>query len=92
MTYKLDREETQILKAFERGQLRSILKNKEQLKEFQKAAKETLKKNKRINIRLAESDLNSIKHQAADEGMPYQTLIASILHKYNIGQLIERKS
>jgi len=51
------------------------------------AAKETLKKNKNINIRISENDLESIKMLAAREGMPYQTLIGSLIHKYASGYL-----
>ncbi|OYY22059.1 MAG: hypothetical protein B7Y68_09030 [Thiotrichales bacterium 35-46-9] len=53
----------------------------------QKAARRYLQKDVRINIRLSSSDLNRIKQKAAYEGLPYQTLIASILHKYSAGHL-----
>ena len=53
------------------------------------SAEMTLKKNKRINIRLADNDLQALKELAHKKGMPYQTLIASVLHRYTIGNLAE---
>jgi predicted DNA binding CopG/RHH family protein len=50
-------------------------------------AKHSLQKSKRINIRLSEADLNQLKARAAQEGMPYQTLVTSIIHKYVTGRL-----
>lgn len=52
-------------------------------------AKETLKKNKRINIRVSERDLEGVQKKAIEEGLPYQTLIASVIHKYVSGRLVE---
>ncbi len=54
-----------------------------------KSAETTLKKNKRINIRLTDSDLQALKELAHKKGMPYQTLISSVLHRYSIGSLAE---
>jgi hypothetical protein len=60
--------------------------------ELREAARNTLRKEKRINIRLSAKDLFDIQAAAAEEGMPYQTLIASIIHKYATGNLIDRRS
>ncbi|MDM8565747.1 CopG family antitoxin [Candidatus Halobeggiatoa sp. HSG11] len=79
----LDSEELEILEAYEDGKLNgSPLSDSMVL-----AAKETMKKNKNINIRISENDLEAIKLRAAREGIPYQTLIGSILHKYVAGYI-----
>jgi len=85
LSYKLDEEETGILEAYESGTLKLTAASKKMIE----AAKVTLKKNKNINIRITENDLSSIKMKAAREGMPYQTLIGSLLHKYASGYLKE---
>jgi len=81
----LDEEESEILSAYESG----MLKKAKPSISLIEAAKATLKKNKNINIRITENDLNSIKMKAAREGLPYQTLIGSLLHKYASGYLKE---
>ena len=80
---KLNAEELEILEAYNSGKLQGAPVSELMML----AAKETLKKNKNINIRISENDLESIKMLAAREGMPYQTLIGSILHKYASGYL-----
>lgn len=60
------------------------------MKRCQEAARETLKKNKRVNIRMTERDLAQIHKKVTDEGLPYQTLISSVLHKYINGRLVEK--
>ena len=84
---KLDREEVKILQDFERGELTSINNFKEAKRQLEEAAHEFLKKDKRINIRISSRDLNSLQKKAAKEGMPYQTLISSTLHKFVTGKL-----
>lgn len=80
--YELDPEEKEILEAFERGELVPV-KNQSAIKrKMQRAAKYTLEKRKNINIRLTIQDLHRLKVKAMQEGIPYQTLAASILHKY----------
>ncbi|MDF2529798.1 MAG: hypothetical protein K0Q57_678 [Gammaproteobacteria bacterium] len=84
---KLDQEEKEILAAFENGKLKRV-KNFEATKKLaEKAATNYLRKNSRINIRIPSGDLERIKQIAAYEGLPYQTLIASVLHKYAAGHL-----
>jgi predicted DNA binding CopG/RHH family protein len=89
---KLDREEQDLLNTFNTGKYKSIVKTKSDLQKYQKIAEHSINRKKRINIRLAEKDLENIKRKAIDEGMPYQTLISSIIHKYTIGKLAERKA
>ncbi len=83
---KLNKEEKEILKDFESNQFKSVLSSKRK-KYVQAVAKETFKKDKRINIRISSRDLNSIQRRALEEGIPYQTLVSSILHKYVSGSL-----
>ena len=80
--YKLDPEEEQILKDFEEGKYVRVENFEKRKKELEEAARNTLKKTKNINIRLTEMDLDKLKVRAAQEGIPYQTLASSILHKY----------
>ena len=88
---KLNKEEKVILKSVENGEWRSI-KNKENgIKRYEVIAKATLKKDRRINIRISSKDINAIQTKALEDGLPYQTLISSILHKYVSGRLIEKK-
>ena len=83
---KLDKEEKQILKDFEEGEFKSVLtpKRKEML---QTTARAAFKKDKRINIRISSRDLESLQRRALEEGIPYQTLVSSVLHKYVSGGL-----
>ena len=84
---ELDEEEQDILDSFERGEWKSV-KNAEEEKAFaREAAANYFRKDARINIRLSRNDLNRIKQLAAYEGLPYQTLIASLLHKLAAGHL-----
>lgn len=83
---KLDKEEKKLLEAYEKGEFESVLTpaRKEKLQE---AAATTFKKDKRINIRISRRDLDAIQKRALIEGIPYQTLVSSILHKYISGSL-----
>ena len=81
----LDAYEKEILEAYENG----MLKPSESQTDFQKIARDTMKKNRKINIRISENDLSALKRKAAREGLPYQTLIGSVLHKYASGFLKE---
>ncbi|MEA3410150.1 MAG: hypothetical protein U9R74_01255 [Pseudomonadota bacterium] len=83
---KLSKEEKEILNAFEAGELKSVLTPKRK-KMLQAAAEETFKKDKRINIRISSRDLESLQRRALEEGIPYQTLVSSVLHKYVSGGL-----
>jgi predicted DNA binding CopG/RHH family protein len=82
MAYKLDPEEKEILKLFEQNKLKKVKNLKKEIVHAEKAATEHMKKNARITIRISEFDLAGLKRKAALEGIPYQTLISSILHKY----------
>ena len=82
---KFDAYENEILEAFEDGRLMIS----ESQNDYQKIASNTLKKNKKINIRISENDLSALQRRAAREGVPYQTLIGSVLHKFVTGILKE---
>lgn len=85
---ELDDYENDVLAAFERGELPSVA-TKEELSRMRAAARATAAKDRRVNIRLSSGDLSDIQTRALEEGMPYQTLITSVLHKYVTGQLGE---
>src|SRR3970282_2481276 len=88
----LDRYEKQVLSAFETGKLKSTVTSEASLRRYREYARATLAKNRRVNIRLSTQDLSEIQTRAAEEGVPYQTLIASVLHKFVKGRLIEQPS
>jgi predicted DNA binding CopG/RHH family protein len=87
----LDQEEKDILDSFDKGEFRSVKNKNAEIAKLRQYAANTLQKNKRINIRLSERDLFGIQTKAVEEGLPYQTLISSILHKYLSGSLREVK-
>lgn len=84
---ELDEEEQELSDSFDRGEWKTVDNFDELAAQAKEAASNYLKKEARINIRLSVSDLRRIKQMAAYEGLPYQTLIASILHKYSSGHL-----
>lgn len=86
---KLDAYEAEILDAYESGKIQPVVK-KAELQRLRASARATAIKDRRVNIRLSSGDLQDIQAKALEEGMPYQTLIASILHKYVTGRLAER--
>ena len=85
-----DEEEREMIEAYEKGELRPVKNRKRARDMARQAAGNYLKKNSRINIRLSDSDLQMIKIKAVEEGMPYQTLISSIIHKYVSGRLTHK--
>jgi len=89
---KLSKEEKEILDSVENGEWKTVSGLEKEKKRFQEYAKATLRKNKRINIRISEKDLVNLQKKAIDEGLPYQTFISSILHKYINGRLIDKAS
>ena len=88
-TPNLDHEEQQLLDDFEAGSLRSVA-SPELLDQLRAAARSTGQKDQRINIRLSSPDLQALRMRALQEGIPYQTLISSVLHKYISGALKEK--
>lgn len=86
---KLNPEEQDLLRSVESGEWRSA--GKAALKRYVKVARQTLRKDCRVNIRLSQTDLKGIQTKAFEEGLPYQTLISSVLHKYVTGSLASKR-
>jgi predicted DNA binding CopG/RHH family protein len=84
--------EKEILEAFDKGKLTSVGGSKAAMRKYKQAARATFIKNRRVNIRLSSPDLMDIQARALEEGVPYQTLIASVLHKFVSGRLVEKPS
>ena len=82
----------QILDSYDAGELVSSAPSRAELKKYRDAARAMLAKDQRVNIRLSTPVLADIQARAAEEGLPYQTLIASVLHKYVTGRLVEQPS
>lgn len=80
--YELTKEEKSILRDFEKGVFVSVANFKKAKRLYERVAKDTLNKTKNINIRLSERVVSRLKTKAAQEGIPYQTLASSVLHKY----------
>ena len=84
---RMTKEEKNLLDSYEKGEWRSVKNLKTEVNRYQKIAQATIIKDKRINIRITAKDLEDIQKKALEEGIPYQTLISSILHKYASGRL-----
>ncbi len=89
---KLAQEEREILESFEKDEWKSVPRKGGEVRRYQGYARETFKKDKRVNIRITQKDLVALQKRALQEGIPYQTLIASVLHKFVDQRLIEKKS
>ena len=87
---KLNAEEKEILEAFEDGKLKRVKNRRQQLARHRKAAAATFAKDSRINIRISSKDLRALQKRALAEGIPYQTLVSSVLHKFVEGQMVEQ--
>lgn len=87
---ELDEEEREIIEAFERGETVPVPNMEAQIAEYQEAARVFMRKEQRVNIRITNQDLFALKEMAFEDGIPYQTLMSSILHKYVTGRLVER--
>ena len=92
MKVKLTKEEQETLNSFEKGEwvpVKNLSKRKAELLMY---ARNTLKKDKRLNIRISERDLTELQKKAIQEGLPYQTYVSSIIHKFISGKLVEVKN
>ncbi|HDG97497.1 MAG TPA: antitoxin, partial [Desulfobacterales bacterium] len=88
----LDKEEQGLMESVERGEWVPIKDQEQEAKKLESAAKATFVKDSRMNIRIAKRDLDALKIKAMEEGIPYQTLVSSIIHKYLSGKLVERET
>jgi predicted DNA binding CopG/RHH family protein len=90
-TAKYDDEELEILQAWEAGTLKPVSDMAEEVKAHRGAADATFKKDQRLNIRISSRDLKSLQARALEEGVPYQTFAASLLHKFVSGHLVSQR-
>jgi len=90
MKNNYDKYEQDLLKSYDRGEWKSVKNAKNEIKKHQEYARNTLKKDKRVNIRMSSKDLENVQVIAIEEGIPYQTLIASVIHKFVTGKFIEK--
>lgn len=90
LTAQLDEEEREILESYERGEWVSVPDEAAAIARHRAVAANTLRKDRRVNIRITSDDLAALQTIALEEGIPYQTLMSSILHKYVTGRLMER--
>ena len=88
---KYDEEELEILQAWEAGALKPVSGMPQSIKSHRVAAAATFKKDQRLNIRISSRDLRSLQARALEEGVPYQTLAASLLHKFVSGHLVNER-
>ncbi len=84
------KEEKELLEAFEKDEWKSIQSKNKEISRYQQIAKTTFKKDSRVNIRISSKDVHAIQVRALEEGIPYQTLISSVIHKYVTGKLTEK--
>jgi predicted DNA binding CopG/RHH family protein len=92
MKVKLTEEEKEILDSFEKGEWVPVKNLAKRKKELMQHARNTLKKDKRLNIRISERDLIELQRKAIVEGLPYQTYVSTIIHKFINGKLMEAKN
>jgi predicted DNA binding CopG/RHH family protein len=91
MKTKLTKEEKEILDSFEKNEWVPVTNLPKRKKELMAYARNTLRKDKRLNIRISERDLLELQRKAVIEGLPYQTYITSIIHKFINGVLVEAR-
>lgn len=90
--YQLTQEEQEILDAFESGKIQPVPNAEEEIEKHRRYAAETLRKDKRISVRITSRDLSAIQKLAMSEGIPYQIFIAGVLHKFADGKYIEKRT
>ncbi len=86
----LDAEEKDILATYDADEWQSVENPDAEIQRYRQYARATFRKDKRVNIRISAKNLEALQKKALEEGIPYQTLISSILHKYITGRLVER--
>ena len=85
---KLTKEEQDLVHSIERGEWRATT-SKAELRKYRQAARQMLKKDARLNIRISSQELENLQKRAMEDGLPYQTFVSSLLHKYVAGRLVE---
>ena len=86
----LDQQEKDIFESYERGEWKSVKNLKQEIQKHKEYARQTLKKDKRVNIRISSIVLDELQTRVIEDGIPYQTLISSILHRFISGRLVEK--
>ncbi len=87
---KLDKEETEILNAYDQGKMNLSTPSRAEKAKIKTTAENTFRKNRRVTIRLYDHDLKGIQKKAMGKGIPYQTLISGMIHQYVEGDLVEK--
>ncbi|MBI2411508.1 MAG: hypothetical protein HYV32_06480 [Candidatus Kerfeldbacteria bacterium] len=85
--YELNKNEEQTLKEYEKGQFKAVKNSQSARKEYTLLAKQSFEKTRNVNIRITQGDLLKVKSLAAQKGIPYQTLITSLIHQYSTGKM-----
>jgi predicted DNA binding CopG/RHH family protein len=88
---RLDQDEKDLLNSYERGEWQPVENLEAETGRYKEIARATFRKDSRVNIRISSKDLLALQKKAIEEGIPYQTLIASVLHKYISGRLVDRQ-
>ena len=88
---KSEKDERELKRSVEEGEWQSVPDQAGETARYQEYAKATFRKDRRINIRISSKDLEALQKRALEEGIPYQTLISSVLHKYVSGRLLDRR-
>jgi predicted DNA binding CopG/RHH family protein len=91
MNSNYTKEELELIESIEKDEWVPVENVEKEKKRFQSYARSALKKDKRVNIRISERDLENLQRKALDEGIPYQTFISSVLHKYVNGRLVDKE-
>ena len=91
MGSKMSTEEREILEKFELGELRPASNVEHEIETARQAARNTFNKTRRVNLRVTERDFSLAHARAREEGIPYQTLLSSVIHKYLSGRLVEKR-
>jgi len=86
----IEKHEKDILNDFEKGEFISVDNADEEMRLAEQAANHFMKRDNRINVRISKADLNMIRRIAVQEGLPYQTLLASVIHKFAAGRLVDK--
>ncbi len=91
MNHNFSEEEREILDGFERGELTTAPDAEREMEAAREAARKAFNKTRQVNLRVTERDFNLAHSRAREEGMPYQTLLSSVIHKYLSGRLVEKR-
>jgi predicted DNA binding CopG/RHH family protein len=86
-----DKEERELMQSVENEEWKSVDNLDEEISKAREAAAATFRKSERMNVRMSYKDLRDLKVRARQEGIPYQTLVSSLIHKYVTGRLIEKE-